>query len=168
MNSTDLLATAKRLLECKGKPRQSDLRRAVSTLYYAMFHELAKGCADHLAGSKSADRSDQAWRQAYRALDHYHMKNQCEQKYFKRPDAKFPAEVQDFAAFMVEMQRKRHDADYDPTVRFQKSEVLRDFKSVTDAIKSYRSVALRDRRAFSIYIVLKSRATNSKKLPMPS
>ena len=32
-----------------GRPRQSDLKRAISTAYYALFHALALMCADILA-----------------------------------------------------------------------------------------------------------------------
>ncbi|MDW8444487.1 MAG: hypothetical protein RML45_09430 [Acetobacteraceae bacterium] len=65
-----LIATAKRLLpEAPGRPRQSDLRRAVSTAYYALFHTLAKSNADLLA-LKSDGVLERAWTQVYRSLQH--------------------------------------------------------------------------------------------------
>lgn len=168
MRSPDLIRTAERLLHCKGKPKQADLRRAVSTLYYAMFHELARACADHLAGTEGANRSDGAWHQAYRALDHFHVKQQCDNRYLKKEENKFPQDIRGFASFLVEMQRKRHEADYDPYANYTKSEVTADIESTKEAIETYRSVPTRDRKAFSVYILLKSRAVNTKKPSPPS
>ncbi|MCY4185677.1 MAG: hypothetical protein OXC82_09925 [Rhodobacteraceae bacterium] len=38
MQPLDLISTARRLV---GKPRQADLKRALSTAYYALFHALS-------------------------------------------------------------------------------------------------------------------------------
>ena len=56
------------------KPRQADLKRAISTAYYALFHAMAKDAADMLVGV-GADRPDKAWTQLYRALQHGDAKN---------------------------------------------------------------------------------------------
>jgi hypothetical protein len=59
--SHDLIATARRLAKASPKrPRQSDLKRGVSTAYYALFHALARDCADLLVGAGEA-RNDPAW-----------------------------------------------------------------------------------------------------------
>ena len=61
-----------------GRPVQAELRRAVSATYYALFHALARCCANMLVGvATPASRSQQAWTQVYRALEHGHAKNQC-------------------------------------------------------------------------------------------
>ena len=50
--SQDLLATARRLAKASPqKPRQSDLKRAISTAYYALFHAMARNAADMLVGA---------------------------------------------------------------------------------------------------------------------
>lgn len=152
-----------RLVNDIDDPPQSDLRRSISTLYYAMFHELAEACANHLVGQIGIDTSDNAWIQTYRALDHFHVRTQCEKSYFKR--SRFPTAIKDFAAFLIEMQRKRHEADYDPVVTFQKSEFERDLRSVRDAVLGYRATSEKHRRAFSIFVMLKSRDVNGKKPP---
>ena len=78
----------------RGKPRQANLRRAVSTVYYALFHCLAEDAANLLVGGQGSDRSKHAWRQAYRALEHGHTKSRCiDQRFIK----KFPPEIEDFA-----------------------------------------------------------------------
>ena len=58
LRSDDLAQTAADLLNTGlGRPRQSNLRRAISTVYYAMFHCLAKCCADTIVGGRGATRS---------------------------------------------------------------------------------------------------------------
>ena len=68
MNSRDLIETARRLADSAVVlPTQTDLRRAVSAAYYALFHCLARTAADLLTGS-STDSPE--WHQVYRALEH--------------------------------------------------------------------------------------------------
>ena len=79
MNPHDLIRIARQLAsgavgENRGRPRQAELRRAVSAAYYALFHALAHCCANRLAGS---GRDEAAWIQTYRALEHGHARNQC-------------------------------------------------------------------------------------------
>ena len=93
------------------RPRQSDLRRAVSTTYYALFHQICRNNADLLIGGKSANRSDPAWRQAYRSVNHGHTRKACGNRTVM---SRFPTEIEDFAYEFVQAQIKRHDADYNP------------------------------------------------------
>jgi uncharacterized protein (UPF0332 family) len=153
VKSSDLVATASRLVGGRGKPRQSDLKRAISTLYYAMFHELARACADHLAGTNSTLRSNGAWRQVYRSLAHIQVVSQCEKSHFK--NGNFPQVIKDFAFDFAEMQKKRHSADYDPFYKTTKSSVEADIALAVNSIKQYQSASFKDRKAFSIYVLLK-------------
>lgn len=51
MKPLDFLETARDLATSSARrPRQTNLRRAVSTTYYALFHCLAKCCADMVVG----------------------------------------------------------------------------------------------------------------------
>ena len=103
MKPADFIATARDLANAnsKGRPRETNLRRAVSTTYYALFHGLATCCADMLVGGPGANRSQPAWRQAYRALQHRDAKQRCESQAISR----FPGELQDFAIQFVAMQK---------------------------------------------------------------
>ena len=153
----DLIATAKELVVSgRGRPRNSNLRRAVSTAYYALFHCLAADCADLLVGGRGANRSDSAWRQTYRALEHGTARSQCE----KREIDRFPSGIQDFANIFVRAQPRRHAADYDPRPhrRLKKSEVEQDIRAAEYAIRRLRQSPVRDRRAFAIYVLLRYRA----------
>ena len=63
MKPEDLIRIAESLASGRagnlaGRPRQAELRRAVSAAYYALFHTLANSCADLLVGTMSANRSD--------------------------------------------------------------------------------------------------------------
>lgn len=156
MLSDDLIGTARLLVNSgsAGKPKQSDLRRAISTAYYAMFHTLAKCCADLLVGSTSSRRSPEAWRQVYRSLDHSHAKECC-----SRPQmmSKFPTVIQDFANTFAGMQEKRHKADYDPNEKFFKSAVLIDINLTESHIDDFKKAPGNDRCAFAVYVLLKQR-----------
>ena len=136
-----------------GRPRQSNLRRAISTVYYAMFHCLAKCCADTIVGGRGATRSAKAWTQAYRALDHGKAKNRCaNQKTLKA----FPKPIADFAYQFVALQRKRHKADYAPAERYTttKTEVIRDLDNARGLIQGFEGVDRKHRRAFAVYLLL--------------
>jgi hypothetical protein len=65
----------------------------------------------------------------------------------------FPNDIQDFASMFVQMQEKRHRADYDPNGLYYKSAVGNDIKAVRAIIKSFNGVDKRHRRAFVAYVV---------------
>ena len=157
MRPLDLIATARRLLGKKrlGSPRQSDLKRAISTAYYAMFHALCWNCANCLIGKTKSSRSKHAWRQAYRAIEHGFAKNQCRSK---STLAKFPKEIEDFANQFAALQEKRHQADYDPFSRFTRNDVLTSIEAAETAIRKLQKSNVKDKRAFAAWTAMKNRA----------
>jgi len=149
----DLIHTARDLVR-NSSPSDSNLRRATSTTYYALFHTLASTAANMMIGGpKAKKKSDGAWHQVYRAIDHNAAKGACENSILQ----KFPKEIQDFASVFVAMQKKRHMADYDPHVRITRSEVIADLVIVENAIKLFGKAKERDRRAFAALIMFKMR-----------
>jgi uncharacterized protein (UPF0332 family) len=136
-----------------GKPSQVNLRRATSAAYYALFHRLARSCADLLVGGEGADKSKHAWRQTYRALDHGAAATACRNSAL----TKFPKDIEDFGNAFVAMQDKRHRADYDPHAKFTKSEVLNDIALVEKAITDFDNCDAKDRRAFCAFVLFKRR-----------
>ena len=119
-----------------------------------MFHRLARSCADLLIGSAKARRSQKAWRQVYRALEHGVARNAClNQKII----TKFPLGIKRFADTFVIMQEKRHAADYEPNSDLCKSEVLQDIADVEATIKQFVKVPTYDRRAFAALVLFKNR-----------
>ena len=157
MKPLDFIATAKVLVNAKGgvRPRETNLRRAVSTAYYALFHCLAECCANMIVGGTGANRSQPAWNQAYRALEHGLARNRCaDQERVRR----FPHDIQDFAKQFVHIQKRRHSADYDPDPPgFNKSDVVQDIRDAEDVIRRFARVSAKDRRAFAVYVLLRSR-----------
>ena len=152
IKSSDLIAAALDLVEAggRGRPRQANLRRAVSTAYYAMFHCLAAICADLLVGGEGSERSEPAWRQVYRALEHGAARQRCNRPAMMQ---RFPPEIRQFAERFVAMQQKRHQADYAPEGDFDKDTVLQDIIAVAEAIAKLRQVPVKDRRAFAVYLL---------------
>jgi uncharacterized protein (UPF0332 family) len=137
-----------------GKPKQAHLRRAISTAYYAMFHTLARTSAALLIGGTNSNRSKRAWVQTYRALEHGVAKNCClNQKVMPH----FPKPIQDFANMFVQMQLKRHDADYDPHFKAFKSAVVTDIYAVAAVLRAFDRCSKKGRRAFAAFILLKQR-----------
>jgi len=140
------------------KPKQSHLRRATSTAYYALFHCLANNCADSIVG-RGASYGRRAWRQSYRALQHGFAKSACDSNSGKMKPIleRFPVEIQDFAYLFYNMQIKRHEADYDPYCRIYKSTVLTDIAAVKNAIAGFETSPLADRKAFAALVLFKQR-----------
>ncbi|MCY4007043.1 MAG: hypothetical protein OXE84_09545 [Rhodobacteraceae bacterium] len=149
MQPRALIASARRLLGRgrKGKPRQSDLKRAMSTAYYAMFHALCRNCADSFIGTNRASRSLRAWRQVYRSVDHGYAKAQCMNQRVMRL---FPSDIKRFAVKLRELQEQRLLTDYDPLSTFTRADVQ-------TAIKGLHNSNIRDRKAFAAWTVMKKR-----------
>ena len=137
-----------------GEPRPTELRRAVSAAYYALFHCLARSCADAPVGGSQAPRNAAAWRQAYRALEHGEARKRCSRVDVMRA---YPVAIRDFAEHFLEMQADRHAADYDPHASFDKHEVLNALDRTRRAIDGFLAAPPGDRRAFAVYLLTKVR-----------
>ena len=167
MRAIDFIRTARDLTgSSRGRPRESNLRRAVSTTYYALFHCLADCCANMLVGSMHSSRSQPAWRQTYRALRHSTVRNRCQRQDIIRRFPRFlrfPNEIESFARLFVDLQAKRHSADYDPTAHFLIpdgiSDVIKDIDVAEVAINLFNAAPRLDRRAFAIYVLLDIRSS---------
>ena len=151
MNPRDLIRIARQLAsgaagESTGRPRQADLRRAVSAAYYALFHALALCGANLLAGS---NRNRPAWHQIYRALEHGHARNQCNDQSAMRT---FPVEIRDFGQRFVHMQGERQQADYSPNAAFSRGLVIQLIDETEEAITAlevWPETSIPPRSAFS-------------------
>ena len=158
MRPLDFIQTARDLAESarRGRPRETNLRRASSAAYYAMFHCIAESCANTLAGATRASRSQQAWRQTYRALNHSYIRRRLSRKEISL----FPNEIREFAILFISMQAKRHKADYDPDpdIQFTKSDALNDIHKAEEVIIKFGRTERNDRRAFAIFVLLDIRS----------
>lgn len=160
MNPHHLLDIAQQLAQGHraGRPREVELRRAISTAYYALFHTLAGCCANMLVGATRSARSQQAWRQVYRALQHGQVKRRCTQN--QDIMRKFPQEIQDFGARFIDMQKQRERADYDPLAIFFRANVLQRIEETEKVIAKFESTRINDthRRAFAVFVLFDQRA----------
>ena len=151
MNPLDLIETARRLTESgAAQPTQADLRRAVSTAYYALFHCLAGAAADLLTGSER----NLEWHQVYRALEHGKAKRACRQQGALRA---FPTEIHSFAETFVDLQGARHEADYALEGQYLKPDVLAIIDTAEDAINDFEQADVRHRRGFAVHVLFKRR-----------
>lgn len=151
MNSPDLIETARGLTRLSPRrPTQANLRRAVSTAYYAVFHCLAGAAADILMGKRRGEE----WHQVYRALEHAGARNACRNMGVMR---RFPSEVQDFADTFVALQKARQRADYALDGRYYKLEVLAEIDAAERAIARLAGAAVQQRRRFAAHVLFKQR-----------
>jgi hypothetical protein len=124
---SELLAVA-RFLSAPGPAPASDaqLRRAISTAYYALFHTILNTAAQRFMGPNQENTA--AFSLIYRGFNHGKMRSICEvlqaatlKEKFKDQLLRTAAsqEVRDFAGTFPELQDARHLADYDPSVQFR-------------------------------------------------
>ena len=139
----------------RGRPRQADLARAVSTAYYAVFHALANCCADRLAGASPTFRSRRAWRQTYTSLEHRFARNRCENRGVIR---RFPEDIQLFAESFATLQRRREVADYEPDAVHSRYRVENIVHDARQAVQRLEGADARDQRAFALYVLLRLRS----------
>ncbi|MGH6719850.1 MAG: hypothetical protein ACREER_11070 [Alphaproteobacteria bacterium] len=150
-DALDLIATERLLaIASPRRPKQAELRRAISTAYYALFHAMARDAADLLIGTKRG-RSEEAWTQVYRALQHGPAKEACQ----RARKLGFPAAIRACADAFVELQQARHEADYDPNQRFARAAAQARINSAEQAIHDLARAPRTDRKAFAVLLLLK-------------
>ena len=139
----------------RGPPRQVDLRRAVSSAYYAVFHALLTAAGDCFVGA--LHRGTPRYALVYRAINHGAARALCLEASRMRPSDKFrpfmPAaefshDLRSFALHFVRLQEERHGADYDPLPRLATAEVLASIGRAESALRMFRGVAVVERDLF--------------------
>ena len=153
----DLLEQAARLatLDAK-KPKQANLRRAISSAYYALFHLLVDEACRLQIG---AQHSQAPFRQVLaRAFAHGVMKDACRSfggGTLKKGVAKglpvgfaVPVEIRELAEIFVDLQEKRHLADYDLTERFKRSDVLLLISEINNRIGAFTNLPATNEKRF--------------------
>jgi hypothetical protein len=109
----------------------AQLRRAVSTAYYAVFHAIMRRAAERFMGAGHARAA--GYRLIYRSFEHGRVGQICLElssaslsAAMKRDLARpfISTAMQEFARSFPEIQGRRHAADYDPTIMFDRASVL--------------------------------------------
>jgi uncharacterized protein (UPF0332 family) len=153
----DLIAQAKRL--CKldpNKPKQANLRRAVSAAYYALFHFLCDQACRAVIGSTNAQAP---YRQVLmRAFSHAAVYAACNS--FSGGNLKgsvsrglpkqfsISSETRQIATALIELQGQRGTADYDLTQRFARSDVWALIRQAENAILRFQQLPSSDDKKF--------------------
>jgi uncharacterized protein (UPF0332 family) len=156
LNPEHLFEQAEKLVElpASGRPRQVDIRRAISAAYYGLFHATVTFATDlHVGGTK---RANSQYGLVYRSVSHQRLRELCERvckslppKYASyAPPGGFGSNIAVFATAVVELQQKRHKADYDPMVRITRSDAVAAIATARAALVRYYASSDNDRTAF--------------------
>ena len=138
----DLLQQASHLATYQGpSPTQADLRRAVSTAYYSLFHLLIDDAGQRWNGSSTA-----AVTGLERAFNHGQMRSISAK--FRRPQWQdwhgvsqaVPPALQRVAKSFFELQDERHTADYDNHKNWTLTEVEDLLDATAASFQDWQSV----------------------------
>lgn len=147
-----------------GRRRQANLRRAVSTAYYAVFHTILASFADRLVGR--GRRTTSLYVLAYRSVDHRDLGGLCGVLMRSSPPAKYagllPSEgfvpaIKTVARMVLELQQERYRADYDPSWSVNSSEAHSLVGAARDAIIQWAGVSADQRDIFLLLLAFPPR-----------
>lgn len=135
------------------RPRSASFRRrAVSTAYYAVFHQLAQLCSDCLLPQSGRDPEDYA--RIYRALDHGQLKRAFGQKPLAAHET-----LRRIGDIVVKLQSERHRADYLPedTSLFPLEDVRSLVDTAAQTVRDLNALSAEDRRTLASCLLFKPR-----------
>jgi uncharacterized protein (UPF0332 family) len=166
LNAEHLFAQAERLVvPPAGPPRQVDLRRAISSAYYGPFHFVLTALADEVVGV--TQRTGSRYALVYRSVDHRQLKDLCQDVRKQTPPSKYVAyllaggfdqSIQIFAAAAVDLQERRHNADYNPQRRYTTFDAKLAIATARSAVQSFQRANLERRKAFLTLLLCPPRA----------
>lgn len=160
MEPTDLIAVARTLAgggnaSNPGGTTDTELRKAVNCSYYAIFHTLCRTYADVMTGPQvGSQMGRELWNMAYRSIDHGPARSKCSDT---GTMSRFNPGIQGFAAALVDLQRLRHEADYDPGTTFTQSQVNRIIDDAEDALAGFNNAPPDEIRLFITYLTSRPR-----------
>jgi hypothetical protein len=139
----------------RGSPRQADMRRAISAAYYGVFHYCLTAAADEFVGV--SHRLTGRYALVYRSIDHKTLKDVCIDVRKQTPPARysqyiptlgFSAEIREFAKGVIELQEKRHAADYNPRSAFSTSDARVAVAIARKAVSGFSAADMEQRKMF--------------------
>ena len=122
-------------------PTQADMRRAISTAYYALFHTLAASNAELIAGQPQSNISSYAWERVYRRLDHGRAKNNLHAVL-----GMLSQDGVNFARAFIELQDQRQNADYNPNIQLVLSDAINIIRQAQTAIRDFSQLTQEEQR----------------------
>jgi hypothetical protein len=156
-NAEHLFQQAERLIAPTGPgpARQVDIRRAISSAYYGVFHAVLAAAADEFVGSTK--RASIEYGLAYRSVDHRALRDLCADvakptlpgRYRPyEPEGGFKPDLKAFAATVVELLQSRQEADYDPLVRLKRSDAVLAVSTARSTLRRFNTSSAAGRTAF--------------------
>jgi hypothetical protein len=144
-------------------PRQEDLRRAISTTYYGVFHFTLTAAANMIV--PEAIRSTDQYSLVYRSVDHAWLRTLCEeiqkpkmrQKWRPYAPAGGFGSIGDFAAGVLELQDLRYEADYDPLFSIEVQEAKLKLDLARAAVDIFQQSTDTQRKAFLFLLLFRPR-----------
>lgn len=149
--SDELLDCARKRLSDKKARTESDLRRATSDLYFSLFHRVCGTLVEHLHPNPDNLPEVDAWRRLYRVPDHKFVEKQCRDARVQR----YPHGIRLFANQLISLKTKREDADYDPLVQFEITQVRSDIDIVSSAHEQFDTCRANLRASFCVFVSIK-------------
>jgi hypothetical protein len=147
-----------------GAPRQVDLRRAISSAYYGLFHFCLTAVADEFVGV--TQRGTPRYALVYRSIDHQTLSKVCDEARKQNPTARYrpylPAggfgdNFREFTAGVIDLQQKRYMADYDPLPRYRASDARLVISAARTAVRHYETTTPEQQRAFLTLLICSPR-----------
>jgi len=148
-HADDLIDQARSLVESDPRrPRQANLRRAVSSAYYALFHEVVNQCVLRVLGAIEA--KGKAGHRLRRTINHADIK--LASQWIRRTKNPMPvANILDAAGppppglavvcrRFIDLNRERHRADYDLAKAFSRPEARRRVVDAKEAVTEARNL----------------------------
>ena len=128
---------------------QTRLRIAVGTVYYAVYHALARSNADLLMGSSETERAAPEWSLVYTALGGDSAHELMRADFSEHPEA-----VRRFVDVFLAANHQRLLAAEDPTTAFTADQVRDWVDRAEMAISEFLSIEPEQRRAFAVQLLL--------------
>jgi uncharacterized protein (UPF0332 family) len=139
----DLLRQAYHLAQVdRRRPAQANLRRAISSAYYSVFHELSMAGASLAARGSGRSQHQTLVR---RSFQHGRMADVCrsfgrQTDWTRLAGAEPSAALGEVADSFVLLQQNRHDADYDLDTSFTRAETKALIELADVTISSWRRI----------------------------
>lgn len=120
-----------------------------------MFHATLAAAADQYVSVKH--RGTNRYALAYRSIDHQKIREICAKVKLAQvpreispyaPPTGFDSETRNLASVLHELQQKRHDADYNPSIRVRTSDARLAIGAARNALKRLQAADSESRDAF--------------------
>jgi uncharacterized protein (UPF0332 family) len=165
LNPEHLFEQALRLTEAPaGRPRQADLKRAISAAYYGLFHIAITAGTEVLIG---ANHQDPLYGLIYRSVDHRRLRELCEEVIKPKPSTKYAPYLPSsgigpdliaFATAVKQLQEERHTADYDPSASISRSNALASIATAQSAVRRFKAADANAQAAFLCLLFFQPRS----------